>query len=136
MTEGTRPSDAAPGTARQARLVGALMGCQEGRRLLEDARACGINLGGERNQAGQPTPLHLSSTAIFMIQDVQALCRQVDPNGSDFSHKERAIKIAEQLIKTANRHIYAEPVVNYAQPRPTAVHVVRPAFVPKPEFVK
>lgn len=129
MTDGPHPAAPAPGTARQARLVGALMGCPEGRRLLEDARASGINLGGERNPTGQPTPLHLSSTAVFMIQDVYALCRQVDPSGPQTGHFDRATYIANQLVETANRYIHAEPLASQPQPKPASKPQPRPSFM-------
>jgi hypothetical protein len=129
MTDSPQPSASAPSTARQARLVGALMGCPEGRRLLEDARAKGINLGGDRNPTGQPTPLHLSSTAVFMIQDVHALCQQVDPAAARAEHFDRATDIANQLVETANRYIHAEPLASMPQSRPAIRPQPRPSFL-------
>lgn len=115
----------APGTARAGRLVGALFCCQEGRKLLEDARAAGIDLGHPRPGA---SPLHLSSTALFMIQDVYALCQQARPDQTPTAAYQRATHIGEQLIETANRHIWAEPVArNKTAPAPSPTY--------KPEFI-
>mgnify|MGYP000877989279 CR=1 FL=1 len=103
-------------TARKARLTGALMQCHEGRKLLEEARMRGIDVGGSSRLPQQASPLHLSSTALFMIQDVYALCAQVRPDAPQTSHYDRSSRIAQDLIRTANRTIFAEPVVQ-TQPR-------------------
>lgn len=114
----------APGTARAGRLVGALFCCQEGRKLLEDARAAGIDLGHPRPGA---SPLHLSSTALFMIDDVRDLCRQVRPNQSEIEAYHRAGLIGHQLIETARRDIWIENVArNRISPRP--VSTIKPEF--------
>lgn len=125
---GQLPTQAGSATQaqREARLVTALYHCPAGRRLLEDARSQGIQLGSTRNP-GQATPLHLSSTAVFMIQDVHALCRQVNPQAPASTHFERASTIAAQLIDTANRFIHAEPIAKLAQTR-------QPAKTPAVEF--
>lgn len=101
--------ETAPGKARTARLVGALFCCQEGRKLLEDARIAGLDLGHPRPGASS---LQLSSTALFMVQDVYALCRQVNPNGLQADAYDRATTIGKQLVETAKREIWAEPVLH------------------------
>ncbi len=120
--------ETSPGKARSARLVGALFCCQEGRKLLEDARIAGIDLGHPRPGASS---LQLSSTALFMVQDVFALCRQVNPEGTQANAFDRASLIGNQLIETAKRQIWAEPVAsNKVTP---AIHK---APTPRPEFVR
>lgn len=128
------------GTARIARLVGALWCCREGRKLLEEAREAGIDLGHPRPGASS---LQLSSTAVFMSQDVFALCRQVNPFMTEADAFNRTTAISKQLIETANRQIWAEPVVrnkvalnNAPKAAPADVKSPTLTLSPKPEFVR
>lgn len=101
--------DKAADTARKARLTGALMCCSEGRKLLEEARAKGIDFGGGGRNPQQASPLHLASTATFMIQDVYQLCREVRPFDGSEKQFVRAMHIQADLVRTANRDLSAEP---------------------------
>lgn len=95
--------------ARAGRLVGALFCCQEGRRLLEDARHAGIDLGNPRPGTHS---LQLNAKAKVLIQDVYALCWQAQPSQSVTSAYRRAGLIARQLMETASRQIWEEPIMN------------------------
>jgi hypothetical protein len=110
--------DKAADTARKARLTGALMCCHEGRLLLEEARAKGIDFGGGGRNPQQASPLHLASTALFMIQDVYELCRQVRPFDGSEKQFVRAMHVQADLVKSANRDLSAEPTAKvYSKPK-------------------
>lgn len=94
---------------RTARLVGALYCCSEGRRLLEDARMAGLDLGNPRPGASS---IALSATALFLSQDIYALCQQAEPDISAEKAFSRTAMIGNQLLLTARRAIWNEPVSN------------------------
>lgn len=121
----TPTKDTPPGLQRSAQLYSALYCTASGRELLNDLTTHGYTLG--RGVPGYLSPIRLSSQAMGMNNDIPALCRLVDPQGSDDAIGVRAKGIMSQMQQAAERQHKFEA----SRPRVAATPAPR---TPKPEM--